>query len=72
MSENNTINEELRQSPFLDPNELPGSGSDSPTVAGSPANAFGILPSALPRYIPDVHHPRGRTLVLCFDGTGDQ
>ena len=72
MSENNTTSEELR-SPFLGPNELLVPESDSPTVAGSPASEFGILPSALPRYIPDVHHPtRRRTLVLCFDGTGDQ
>ncbi|KJA17889.1 hypothetical protein HYPSUDRAFT_205861 [Hypholoma sublateritium FD-334 SS-4] len=71
MPENNAADEVL-QSPFLSPTELPG--SDSATVVGSPAAQSGINGSAplppLPRYIPDGHP--ARTLVLCFDGTGDQ
>jgi hypothetical protein len=48
--------------------------SDSPTVAGSPQNSTFASASTgtseFPAVIPPEHH--ARTLVLCFDGTGDQ
>lgn len=70
MSENNKTDEAL-QSPFRDP---PESLASEAVVAGSPVAELAVnglaLPSALPRYIPEGHP--ARTLVLCFDGTGDQ
>lgn len=49
--------------------------SDSPTVSGSPQNSTfastsGGIPEEFPAVIPPVH--AARTLILCFDGTGDQ
>lgn len=47
-------------------------GGDAQKVAGSPATT--TLPSASNTDFPPVIPPDrpGRTLVLCFDGTGDQ
>lgn len=50
--------------------------SDTATISGSPqASAFqrDTSQDEFPRTIPDPHAAdRARTLVLCFDGTGDQ
>ncbi len=69
MPETNETNE--AQSPFCDPPETPV--SDAKT-AGSPIAELSMngngAPAELPKYIPEGHP--ARTLVLCFDGTGDQ
>jgi len=46
--------------------------SDADTVLGSPQDSTfkGAADSEFPAVIPPVHP--ARTLVLCFDGTGDQ
>jgi hypothetical protein len=52
------------QSPFSDP---------SSEAATSPATEYSEAAAGapdLPKYIPEGHP--ARTLVLCFDGTGDQ
>ena len=69
MPETSDTNE--AQSPFHDPPETPVSEAKA---AGSPIAELSTnghaLPAELPRYIPEGHP--ARTLVLCFDGTGDQ
>lgn len=66
---------------IVNPTESPTSshfanGGDAQKVAGSPTTT--TVPSAsdtdFPLAIPPDHPPDrpGRTLVLCFDGTGDQ
>lgn len=52
--------------------------SDSATVTGSPQNSTfaststGIPASGLPAVIPPPDQHTGRSLIVCFDGTGDQ
>lgn len=46
------------------PNPIGSRGKDSFPFVGSRDHDTAVIPS--------YHESRGRTLVLCFDGTGDQ